>query len=192
MPGNHPDGLCAARFAPWQYGRSGRNAGPSGPLLSLCPRANYKIEDTWNSAGLIATGSNDVVLDNVFVPGHHPLEVKQSVNGKSPGGQFHQSFLYRLPLFAVFGYTLVGTALGGAQGALDFVADNLKARSSSSAQSNAPTNKQREQESVQVRVAELRRRFRRRVRCSRWIASASMKKAAPEIFRVMRSASPIA
>jgi len=127
---------------------------PPVPYFLFVPRANYKIEDTWHSAGLIATGSNDVILDNVFVPGHHSLEVMQSVNGKSPGGLFHESFLYRLPLFAVFGYTLVGTALGAAQAALDFVADNLKARSSSSAQSNAPTNKQREQESVQVRVAE--------------------------------------
>jgi alkylation response protein AidB-like acyl-CoA dehydrogenase len=138
---------------------SGLNSVPGAaaqpvPYFLFVPRADYRIEDTWHSAGLIATGSNDVILDNVFVPAHRSLEVIQSVSGKSPGGLFHESYLYRLPLFAVFGYTLVGTALGGAQGALDFIVDSLKARSSSTAQSNAPPNKQREQESVQVRVAE--------------------------------------
>jgi alkylation response protein AidB-like acyl-CoA dehydrogenase len=156
---DHCQGLVLMGFArpisnPANTGGAAGAPAPPVPYFLFVPRANYKIEDTWHSAGLIATGSNDVILDNVFVPAHHSLEVMQSVNGKSPGGMFHESFLYRLPLFAVFGYTLVGTALGGAQGALDFVADNLKARSSSTAQSNAPPNKQREQESVQVRVAE--------------------------------------
>jgi alkylation response protein AidB-like acyl-CoA dehydrogenase len=124
------------------------------PYFLFVPRRDYQIEDTWHSAGLIATGSNDVILNNVWVPAYRSLEVMQSVTGKSPGGLFHESYLYRLPLFAVFGYTLVGTALGGAQAALDFIAENLTGRSSSAVQSNAPANRQREQESVQVRVAE--------------------------------------
>jgi alkylation response protein AidB-like acyl-CoA dehydrogenase len=122
------------------------------PYFLFVPRSDYQIEDTWHSAGLIATGSNDVILDDVLVPGYRSLEVMQSVGGKPPGGLFHENYLYRLPLFAVFGYTLVGTALGGAQGALDFVADALGMRGPS--QANAAQNRQREQESVQVRVAE--------------------------------------
>lgn len=133
---------------------SNANSGGTVPIpyFLFVPRSDYQIEDTWHSAGLIATGSNDVILDDVFVPGYRSLEVMQSVSGKPPGGLFHESYLYRLPLFAVFGYTLVGTALGGAQGALDFVAGTLKMRGSS--QPKAAQNKQREQESVQVRVAE--------------------------------------
>ena len=152
---DHCQGVILMGFARPDPGAT--NFGASGPPVAyflFVPRANYEIEDTWHAAGLIATGSNDVILENVSVPMHHSLEVMQSIDGKSPGGIFHESYLYRLPLFAVFGYTLVGTALGGAQGALQFVVDNLKARSSSTAQSNAPPNKQREQESVQVRVAE--------------------------------------
>lgn len=122
------------------------------PYFLFVPRSRYRIEDTWHAAGLIATGSNDVLLDDVLVPGYCSLDVMQSVSGKPPGGVFHKSYLYRLPLFAVFGYTLVGTALGGAQGALDFVIDTLKTRGAS--QTNVSQNKQREQESVQVRVAE--------------------------------------
>lgn len=154
---DHCQGIILMGFVRPDSGsaNAGGNAGgPPVPFFLFVPRADYEIEDTWHAAGLIATGSNDVILSNVFVPAHRSLEVMQPVSGKSPGGAFHESYLYRLPLFAVFGYTLVGTALGGAQGALDFVTDSLKARSSATGQSNAPPNKQREQESVQVRVAE--------------------------------------
>jgi alkylation response protein AidB-like acyl-CoA dehydrogenase len=123
-----------------------------GAYFLLLPRADYRVEDTWFSAGLIATGSNDIVIENAFVPEHRCLEVMQPANGKSPGGAFHKGYLYRLPLFAVFGYTLVGTALGAAQGALDALTETLQNRAAT--QMNPAHGKQREQESVQIRIAE--------------------------------------
>jgi alkylation response protein AidB-like acyl-CoA dehydrogenase len=153
---DHCQGILLMAFIGPEPGNANAVAPVPPPIayFLFVPRSDYQIEDTWHPAGLIATGSNDVILKDVFVPAYRSLEVMQSVSGKSPGGLFHQSYLYRLPLFAVFGYTLVGTALGGAQGGLDFVAGNLKGRSLSAAQSNAPPNKQREQESVQLRIAE--------------------------------------
>ncbi len=127
--------------------------GSPSPYFLLVPRQDYQIEDTWHASGLIATGSNDIVIDGAFVPGHRAVEVALTATGKSPGGAFHPGPLYRLPLFAVFGYTLVGTALGGAQGALDFMAGLIKGRPAAGP-SNAPASKQREQESAQMRIAE--------------------------------------
>jgi alkylation response protein AidB-like acyl-CoA dehydrogenase len=150
---DHCQGIILMAFVGPESPNAASDAGSAPvPYFLFVPRSQYRIEDTWHAAGLIATGSNDVILDDVLVPGYRSLDVMQSVSGKPPGGVFHESYLYRLPLFAVFGYTLVGTALGGAQGALDFVIDTLKTRGTS--QANAPQNKQREQESVQVRVAE--------------------------------------
>jgi 3-hydroxy-9,10-secoandrosta-1,3,5(10)-triene-9,17-dione monooxygenase len=127
-------------------------SGPPEAYFLLLPRTDYRVEDTWFSAGLIATGSNDIVIENAFVPEYRCLEVMQPANGKSPGGAFHKGYLYRLPLFAVFGYTIVGTALGAAQGALDALTETLKNRTAT--QMTPVQGKQREQESVQMRIAE--------------------------------------
>jgi alkylation response protein AidB-like acyl-CoA dehydrogenase len=127
--------------------------GPPRAYFLFVPRADYRIEDTWHASGLIATGSNDIVVEDAFVPDYRTLEVKQSAAGTSPGGKFHSSYLYRLPLFAVFGYTLVGTALGGAQGAIDVMAEAIQVRGAASS-NDAPPVTPREQESVQMRIAE--------------------------------------
>ena len=144
---DHAQGAILMAFSPAAGG------GPPTPYFLLVPRQEYRIEDTWHASGLIATGSNDIVIEDAFVPGHRAVEVALTATGKAPGGIFHRGPLYRLPLFAVFGYTLVGTALGGAQGALDFMADLIQGRPAAGP-SNAPAKKQREQESAQMRIAE--------------------------------------
>ena len=40
------------------------------------------------------------------------------------------SYLYRLPLFAVFPFNIIGPALGAARGALDDVIEDLTSRQS--------------------------------------------------------------
>ena len=122
-------------------------ASPEAYFLFL-PRRHYRVEDNWNAAGLAATGSDDVVIENVFVPEHCALPVLDTVGGRSPGGAFHDSPLYNLPLFAVFPFTLVGTALGAVAGALDFLADALSLRAS------VMQVRLAEQPSVQMRIAE--------------------------------------
>src|ERR1700750_1209884 len=34
----------------------------------MVPRSDYTIEDVWNVVGLRGTGSNDIIVDDVFVP----------------------------------------------------------------------------------------------------------------------------
>lgn len=117
------------------------------PFFLFVPHGDYRIEDTWHAAGLIATGSNDVLVDDAFVPAHRALPVLLTATGQTPGGLAHGP-LYRLPLFALFGYTLIGPALGGVQGALDALADGLRDRAS------VIGVRLREQQSVQLRIAE--------------------------------------
>ena len=124
-------------------------AGRPSAYFLFVPRRDYKVEDTWHAAGLMATGSNDVVVENALVPEHYAVDIALCTRGKAPGGAFHANPLYRLPLYAVFPYTLVGAALGAAQGALEHVAGMLEGRSAALSQI-----KVREQTPVQMRVGE--------------------------------------
>ena len=72
---DHCQGIILMGFvrpisSPANTGGAAGSPAPPVPYFLFVPRADYKIEDTWHSAGLIATGSNDVILDNVFVPAH--------------------------------------------------------------------------------------------------------------------------
>ncbi len=125
------------------------NGGRPSALFLFLPRRDYRIEDTWHAAGLMATGSNDIVVEDAVVPEAHALDVMGCNRGTSPGGTFHANPLYRLPLYAVFPFTLVGTAVGAAQGALDYLTEMLRGRNAAVTQI-----KLREQQSIQMRLAE--------------------------------------
>jgi 3-hydroxy-9,10-secoandrosta-1,3,5(10)-triene-9,17-dione monooxygenase len=81
-------------------------------LCFLLPRSDYTIDDVWRVIGLRATGSNDVVVDDAFVPAYrtHPY-TSGSVTSDSP--------IYDLPFASVFTFGITAPLLGAAQGALD-------------------------------------------------------------------------
>jgi alkylation response protein AidB-like acyl-CoA dehydrogenase len=45
-------------------------------VLGLCPASDVRVLDTWHVAGLRATGSNHVEVDDVFVPGERVAELR--------------------------------------------------------------------------------------------------------------------
>jgi 3-hydroxy-9,10-secoandrosta-1,3,5(10)-triene-9,17-dione monooxygenase len=85
----------------------------------LVPRQDYTIIDTWNVSGLRGTGSNEVVIDDVFVTDAMTVSVADIDGGPSPGSAVNANPLYTLPVFALFPYVLSGVALGNAQVCLD-------------------------------------------------------------------------
>ena len=115
--------------------------------FALIPLAQARIEDTWFSSGLAGTGSNDIVIDRLFVPAHRVLEISSLKGGPTPGSAVNPGYLYRMPVFASFPFTLIGPALGAARGALDAVADGLAVRKS------AAQVRLAEHQGVQLRVA---------------------------------------
>ena len=122
--------------------------GPPRQTFAFLHREQYAIEDTWNVVGMAATGSNDVVVNDVFVPEHRLLDVMSTREGRAPGGEANPHYLFSLPLFASFAHCLVGTALGAAQGALDQIVESLKGKLS------VGNVKLAEQPTVQARIAE--------------------------------------
>jgi 3-hydroxy-9,10-secoandrosta-1,3,5(10)-triene-9,17-dione monooxygenase len=85
----------------------------------LLPRSDYRIDDTWHVAGLKATGSKDVVVEDAFVPEHRTHRMIDGYKRKSPGNAINTAPLYRLPFGQVFVRSVSTSAIGAAQGALD-------------------------------------------------------------------------
>ncbi len=84
--------------------------------LYLVPVPELKQDDTWYCAGLRASGSNTVVLDNVFVPEHRSVSFSVLREGASPGSKVNTNPIYRVPFIAVHSYALLGPVLGVARG----------------------------------------------------------------------------
>ena len=51
----------------------------------LIPRAEVTIIDDWHVSGMRATGSKDVVLDDVFIPAHRTISQSDLIGGRAPG-----------------------------------------------------------------------------------------------------------
>lgn len=96
----------------------------------LLNKADYRIIDTWTSTGLRGTGSNDVQVEEVFVPEHMTLAVRDVAGGPTPGSAVNPSPLYTIPVFALFPFVLSGAALGNAQACLDDYVGNARHRAS--------------------------------------------------------------
>ncbi|WUH94328.1 hydrolase [Streptomyces sp. NBC_00433] len=85
--------------------------------LFALPRSAYRIEDTWHSVGMAATGSNTLVLDEVFVPSHLSFDRADLFAGRTVGawGDF-APVCHRVPLQAVNGLMFAAPAVGAALG----------------------------------------------------------------------------
>jgi 3-hydroxy-9,10-secoandrosta-1,3,5(10)-triene-9,17-dione monooxygenase len=85
----------------------------------LLPRADYAIDDVWDTVGLRGTGSNDIVVDDVFVPEHRSLSFADVFNLVTPGQELNLGPLFRLPYGSVFSYSITTPIIGMATGAYE-------------------------------------------------------------------------
>lgn len=93
--------------------------GAPDPCNFLVPRADYAIIDTWDVMGLCATGSNDILVDDVFVPDYRVIREMDMFDLRCPGHETHDASLYRIPFAQLFNRTVATTSLGSLQRALD-------------------------------------------------------------------------
>jgi 3-hydroxy-9,10-secoandrosta-1,3,5(10)-triene-9,17-dione monooxygenase len=98
--------------------------------IFLLNKKDYKVKDTWNAVGLRGTGSNDVEVDDAFVPDTMTLAVSDLGGGPTPGSAANPNALYALPVFSLFPYVLSGVALGNAQACLADYVDLARHRAS--------------------------------------------------------------
>jgi 3-hydroxy-9,10-secoandrosta-1,3,5(10)-triene-9,17-dione monooxygenase len=83
----------------------------------LVPASDYTIDDVWDTVGLRGTGSNDIVVGDVFVPRHHALSFTDVTRCKCPGQEVNSGPLYRIPFGSIFSYAITTPIIGMATGA---------------------------------------------------------------------------
>ncbi len=84
----------------------------------LLPRADFEVVDTWQTMGLKATGSQDIVVKGCFVPEYRTHKASDGFMGTNPGRETFTAPLYRLPFGQIFVRAVSSAAIGALQGAL--------------------------------------------------------------------------
>lgn len=85
----------------------------------LVPRTDYRIEDVWDVIGLRGTGSNDIVVEDAFVPEHRVLAWMDLIRQNCPGRAVNTGPLFRMPWAAMFGTAVAAPMVGMGYGVLE-------------------------------------------------------------------------
>jgi 3-hydroxy-9,10-secoandrosta-1,3,5(10)-triene-9,17-dione monooxygenase len=93
--------------------------GPGDFRTFLLPAADYTIVDVWNTVGLRGTGSNDIVVEDAFVPAYRSLSFNDTARCACPGQEVNPAPLYRIPYGSIFSYAITTPIIGMATGAYE-------------------------------------------------------------------------
>lgn len=94
--------------------------------MCLLPATDVRIEDTWHTIGMRATGSNSVVAEDVFVPEHRLISIERAFGEPDPAIEVDP--LCRIPFSIASGLGLTGPLLGATRAALDIVVQNAPSK----------------------------------------------------------------
>lgn len=89
---------------------------PGEQRLFLLPASAYRVDDDWHTIGMVGTGSASVVLDDVFVPAHRAVLMRDINAGAAPGAKVNAAPLYRMPLMGFAQLALAAVPVGIATG----------------------------------------------------------------------------
>ena len=111
-------------------GRAGGDASvaPPEPGIFLLPAQEAAIQNDWDVAGLAGTGSNSVVVKDVFIPAHRFVPVQALQEGQAPGLGLHRTTLYHSAAVPVLALFLCGPAIGIARNAFEVFKSRLAGR----------------------------------------------------------------
>jgi len=85
----------------------------------LVPKSDYKVMDTWHTFGLQGTGSNDIVVEDAFVPEYRTHRSVDGFQGTNPGIDAKTVPLYQIPFGQLFPRAVSGSTIGATQGAIN-------------------------------------------------------------------------
>jgi 3-hydroxy-9,10-secoandrosta-1,3,5(10)-triene-9,17-dione monooxygenase len=98
------------------------------PALALLPIGDVAVQDVWHTDGMCATGSNDVIVTDAFVPAHRLVRVVDIYRGSAPGAALHDADTYRWPMVPALALLAAMPALGSAERAAAVFAERLSQR----------------------------------------------------------------
>jgi alkylation response protein AidB-like acyl-CoA dehydrogenase len=122
--------------------------GKPDPRWFALPLSQVRVEDTWYINGMVGTGSNDVVIDNVYVPPERSVSMLEMSNGTGPGSRLHAGPLYHTPMLPILTLAATMPALGQARVAVRRYREQIAERIRMGARV-----KQAEKASAQMRLA---------------------------------------
>jgi 3-hydroxy-9,10-secoandrosta-1,3,5(10)-triene-9,17-dione monooxygenase len=132
--------------------------------LFVFPKAEARVVDDWDVAGLSGTGSKSFLVERVFVAAHRAIAHGDALEGRGPGTTVNTAPIYRFPRRAA-GTALGAVAIGAAIGMLDVFCDLARDRTRRGRRSAAdPVTALKISESA----AELD--------CARWLATESARR----------------
>ncbi len=108
-----------------------KNGDPQDMRTFLLPRSDYKIDNTWDTFGLQGTGSQDIVVERVFVPDYRTHKAVDGFLCNNPGQAENTGPLYRMPWAQVFLRLVSSAALGGTRAAINAALEIAQTRISS-------------------------------------------------------------
>ncbi|MBF6228465.1 flavin-dependent monooxygenase [Nocardia abscessus] len=104
---------------------------PVDSCTFLVPADDYTVTDVWQAIGLRGTGSNDIHVEEVFVPAHRMLGADAVTACRTPGQQVNGAALYRIPFgclhTSAITAAIVGMARGGYRAHLEQQRDRVRA-----------------------------------------------------------------
>lgn len=118
----------AVDHGPWLLmgARANDEAGGRLPPIHLVlPTADITVDDTWFTLGMRATGSKDLVAENVFVPAHRAMPTIPLFRGDFAGDV---GPLYRLPVTGGLSSMLAATVVGIARSGLKHFIESTRVR----------------------------------------------------------------
>ncbi len=146
----------------WQWGTGVMHAGwamvgaltpvegSDAPMLGMyvVPIDEVEVIDTWHIEGMVGTGSNDIALNDVFVPSHRVVDLATVRDGTSPGSRLHDAYIYKMPMMPVLGLTATAPLVGAAMHAVSLFEERMQKRTV-----YGTTSKQAERAMAQSRLA---------------------------------------
>jgi 3-hydroxy-9,10-secoandrosta-1,3,5(10)-triene-9,17-dione monooxygenase len=93
--------------------------GPPDIRFCLFGPGEFKVKDTWRAMGLKGSGSNNVVVNDVFVREEHTLKMADFASGRAPGTKVNKGVMFREPGFVAFAFGIFCPMIAIARGALD-------------------------------------------------------------------------
>ncbi len=106
-------------------------AGPGEPpdmRTFFLPRKDYEIVDAWHVFGLKATGSQDIIVKDAYVPDHFTHRAVDGFLCTNHGQKENTAPLFAIPWAQVFLRLVSTAAIGGARGAINACVEMTKTK----------------------------------------------------------------
>jgi len=95
--------------------------------MMAIPKSDFEVLAKWKTVAQRGTGSNNILLNDVFVPAHRTIDmIPWCQSGDGPGHALNTNKLYRVPLYATLPMGLTTATLGASLGAYDLWVDGLR------------------------------------------------------------------